>query len=199
MQRARVVIRDIAKAKDRTLIVMDPRLSETAELADIHLAVNPGTDVWCITAILGYMVQHDLASIEWIREHTIGYERVLDQLATVDVEQYAAFAGIEMSQIIEVAGLLHATDKIAVYEDLGIEMAPYSTLCTYLNVLLFLIPGAFGNEGGMHLTTGLASAGGTGGSGSAHIDEAGYEQGYRVTPVTGCADHQWPHALQFDT
>jgi len=72
MQRARVVIRDIAKAKDRTLIVMDPRVSETAELADIHLAVKPGTDVWCITAILGYMVQHDLASIEWIHAHTTG-------------------------------------------------------------------------------------------------------------------------------
>jgi len=185
LQRARVVMRDISRAPDRKLIVLDPRVSETAELADIHLAVKPGSDVWCISAIVGYMVQEGLASTDWIREHTTGYERVLEQLAAIDVEAYAEFAGIPMAQIVEVAELLGSTDRIAVYEDLGVEMAPYSTLCTYLNILLFIIPGAFGNEGGMHLTTGLASAGGSGGSGSSYIDDEGYEHEYRVTPVTG--------------
>ena len=52
-------------------------------------------------------------------------------------------------------------------------------------MLIFLIPGAFGTEGGMHLTTGLASAGGGGGTGASSIDEGGYEQGYKTTPVTG--------------
>ena len=71
MQRARVVMRDISKAADRTLIVLDPRLSETAELADIHLPVKPGTDVWCIMAVLGYMVQNDLANFDWIYAHDV--------------------------------------------------------------------------------------------------------------------------------
>ena len=185
MQRARVVMRDISKAADRTLIVLDPRLSETAELADIHLPVKPGTDVWCIMAILGYMVQNDLANFDWIYAHTTGYERILNQLKEADVEAYAEFSGIEMALIVQTAEALASTDKIGVYEDLGIEMAPYSTLCTYLNMLIFLIPGAFGTEGGMHLTTGLASAGGGGGTGASGIDEGGYEQGYKTTPVTG--------------
>ncbi|MBC81230.1 MAG: molybdopterin oxidoreductase [Gammaproteobacteria bacterium] len=185
IQRARVVIRNISKDPDRTLIVMDPRVSETAELADIHLAVKPGSDVWCITAILGYMVQNGLANLDWLQVHTTGYERVLEQLASADVEGYAAFAGIDIVQIIQVATLLGGTNRIGVYEDLGVEMAPYSTLCTYLNILLFLIPGGYGNEGGMHLTTGLVSAAASGGARPADIDEEGYEYGYRVTPVTG--------------
>ena len=84
-----------------------------------------------------------------------------------------------MALIVQTAEALASTDKIGVYEDLGIEMAPYSTLCTYLNMLIFLIPGAFGTEGGMHLTTGLASAGG--GGWRECIDEGGYEQGYKTT------------------
>ena len=46
MQRARIRIRDLGRDPDRTLIVFDPRRTETAELADIHLAVKPGRDVW---------------------------------------------------------------------------------------------------------------------------------------------------------
>ena len=185
MQRARVVMRDISRASDRTLIVMDPRLSETAELADIHLPVKPGTDVWCIMALLGYMVQNGLANIDWIHANTAGYERILNQLKEADVEAYAAFSGINMTLIIQAAEALASTDKIGVYEDLGIEMAPYSTLCTYLNMLIFLIPGSFGNKGGMHLTTGLANVTEGSGTGATAIDEEGYEKGYKTTPVTG--------------
>lgn len=184
MQKARIVMRDLSKTDGRTLIVLDPRRSETADLADIHLAVKPGTDVWCISAILAYMAQNSLLDLAWLQEHTTGYERVLSQLTSIDVKAYAEFAGIAIDQIVQVAELLAATDKIAVYEDLGIEMAPYSTLCTYLNILLFVLPGAFDQHGGMHLTTGLATASGRGSS-KAWIDDEGYEHDYPTTPVTG--------------
>ncbi len=45
IQQARILMRDIGRDPNRKLIVLDPRKSETAELADIHLAVKPGTDV----------------------------------------------------------------------------------------------------------------------------------------------------------
>lgn len=60
------MVRDISKDPDRTLIVIDPQRSETAELAAIHLAMLPGRDVWYISAILGYMVQNDLADLAWV-------------------------------------------------------------------------------------------------------------------------------------
>ncbi|MFA5653725.1 MAG: molybdopterin-dependent oxidoreductase, partial [Desulfomonilia bacterium] len=44
MPRAPLVLKEIAKDPDRILVVIDPRRSETAEIADIHLAVRPGTD-----------------------------------------------------------------------------------------------------------------------------------------------------------
>ena len=95
-----------------------------------------------------------------------------------------------MTQIIQVATVLGGTKKSGVYEDLGVEMAPYPTLCTYLNILLLLIPGGYGIEGGMHLTTGLVSAAGSTAARPADIDEDGYEHGYRVTPVTVIVAHR---------
>ena len=52
-QRARPILRDIAADPNRALIVIDPRRTETAEMADYHLRVRPGTDAFCLAAILG--------------------------------------------------------------------------------------------------------------------------------------------------
>ena len=183
-QRARVTIQEISRDPNRTLVVFDPRKTETAELADIHLAVNPGTDTWCLAAILGYMSQHDLLNVDWLAEHANGYEEVIGALNTVSVEAFAEFAGISMEQIIEVATVLGATQKIGVYEDVGIEMAPNSTLCSYLNILLFALRGGFALEGGMHLVKPLVSIFGYG-AGSGVVNDDGIEEGYRTSPATG--------------
>ena len=54
--RARVTLREIAKDPGRCLIVVDPRRSETADLADIHLAPRPGTDAWLLAAMVAVIV-----------------------------------------------------------------------------------------------------------------------------------------------
>jgi anaerobic selenocysteine-containing dehydrogenase len=48
------------------LIVLDPRRSETAALADHHLQVWPGTDAWCLAALLAVIVQEGLYDAEFI-------------------------------------------------------------------------------------------------------------------------------------
>ncbi|MCY4562917.1 MAG: molybdopterin-dependent oxidoreductase, partial [Gammaproteobacteria bacterium] len=184
MQRARVLMRDIGKHPERTLIVLDPRVTETAELADIHLPVRPGTDVWCIMAILGYLAQHDMLDLEWVRDHTAGHERILDQLQAVPVTDYAEFAGLSLALVERAAQAIGSTRKIALYEDLGVEMAPYSTLCSYLNILLFTLTGAFDTEGGMHLVNRLAQILDEDVR-APNVDENSHEIGRRVTPVTG--------------
>src|SRR5207253_2814069 len=57
--RARVTLKEIAKDPARTLIVIDPRRTETAELADIHLAVRPGSDAWLLVALIAILIETD--------------------------------------------------------------------------------------------------------------------------------------------
>src|SRR5262250_712757 len=58
--RARVTLKEIAADPARTLIVVDPRRTETAELADIHLAVKPGSDAWLLVALIAILIETDL-------------------------------------------------------------------------------------------------------------------------------------------
>jgi anaerobic selenocysteine-containing dehydrogenase len=72
------------------MIVVDPRRTETAQMAEYHLQVRPGTDAWCIAAMLGTLVQEDLVDHVWLAEHATGVEVVLPVLAEIDVAPSAA-------------------------------------------------------------------------------------------------------------
>ena len=93
--RTRVILREIQNDPARSLIVIDPRRSETAEMADIHLAVRPGTDAWCLAAIAAIIVQDGLVARQWIDEHATGYAPVAEILARISVPDYAEICGID--------------------------------------------------------------------------------------------------------
>ncbi len=181
--RARVTLRQMAKDPNRKLIVIDPRVTETAELADIHLRVRPGRDAWLLSAILGQLVQQDLIDHDWLGAHAQGQDAVIQALREIAVADYAAFAGIAMAQIEDVAQILGQTDSLSVLEDLGIEMAPNSTVNSYHCVLLFLLTGNFGKAGAVNLPSQLVNLF-TPDKISPERDERGYETGYKTTPVT---------------
>ena len=181
--RARVVLRQLAKDPKRKLIVIDPRVTETVELADIHLRVQPGRDAWLLAAILGQLVQSDLIDHDWLAAHAQGHEAVIEALAEIPVAEYAAFAGIAMAHVEEVANILGSTSSLSVLEDLGIEMAPNSTVNSYHCVLLFLLTGNFAKAGAVNLPAQLVTIFSPDKI-SETRDERGHETGYKTTPVT---------------
>ena len=147
VQRARVTVKEIAKDPDRTLVVFDPRVSETAEIADFHVRVKPGTDAWALGALLGVLVQDGLLKQAWLDEHTQGADAVLPALANIPVTAYCAYAGVTETQIRALAERLAGAESVAFYEDLGIQMNRHSTLVSYLHRLVWLLTGSFGREG----------------------------------------------------
>ncbi len=155
VQRAPVVLREIANDPNRALIVIDPRRTETAEIATHHLQVKPGTDAFCLAAILGVMVQEDLIDHDFLVEHAANETELFDALLAVPVADYAARAGLREEQIREVACLIARASSAAVLEELGIEQNLHSTLNSYLEKLLFILTGNFGKRGAMNLHTNL--------------------------------------------
>ena len=83
--RARTVLKAIANDPDRALIVIDPRRSETADLADHHLQVRPGTDAWCLAALLAVLVEEDLLDRGFLAEHARNGDALFASIAKVDV------------------------------------------------------------------------------------------------------------------
>jgi formate dehydrogenase len=149
--RARVVLKEIAKDPERALIVIDPVLTDTAKLADVHLRVRPGTDAWCLAAMVGVLVQEGLIDRGFLDDHANGVEETLDVFAAVDVADYAQRCGIDEDLIREAARRIGAAQSVAVFEDLGVQQAPNSTLSSYLNKLLWILTGNFAKPGTQHL------------------------------------------------
>ena len=168
---ARITLREIAADPRRALIVIDPRRSETAELADVHLQVKPGTDAFCLAALLAVLVEEDLLDQGFLREHTTHAESVLAALKSIPIGEFCARAGLTEDQVRAVARRIGAASSVAILEDLGIQQAPHSTLNSYLEKLVYLLTGNFAKPGTMNIHTRMAGLGGPGGR--------------RVSPVGG--------------
>jgi anaerobic selenocysteine-containing dehydrogenase len=173
--RARPVLKELAGDPSRTLIVIDPRRSETAAMADMHLQVRPGTDAWCLAALGAVIVQEDLVDHEFVERHTTGSEPVLAALRCVPIGDYAQRCGVAEGLIRDAARRLATAASACTYEDLGIQQAPHSTLSSYLNKLLWILTGNFARPGSMFLHSTFAPLAGSGAGGS----------GAKRTPVTG--------------
>lgn len=148
--RARPLLKEIARDPDRTMIVFDPRRSETAAMADLHIQLKPGTDAWCMSAIAATLVQEELHATDWLAEHTTGSERVLATLRRIDVPAHARACGVPEELLRDAARRIAAAGSVATYEDLGVQQSPNSTLVAYLNKMLWLLTGNFAKRGGQN-------------------------------------------------
>src|SRR5262249_46671 len=154
-QRARPILREMAVDPQRALVVIDPRRTETAEMADYHLRVRPGTDAFCLAAILGVLVQEDLVNHDFIHERTQNRADLFAALMEIPVAEYCTRAGLSEELVREVARRIAHASSVSMYEDLGIEQAPHSTLNSYLEKLSFAVTGNLGKAGAMNAGTPL--------------------------------------------
>jgi anaerobic selenocysteine-containing dehydrogenase len=162
--RARVTLKELAKDPARTLIVIDPRRTETAELADIHLAVRPGCDAWLLSAMLKILLDGDLVAQRFLDAHTVGLEDVRRVLGGASVAECATRAGVEEALIRRAAQAIAGARAFSSFEDLGVQMNHHSTLVSYLHRLLILVTGSVGRPGTHYVPTTLVNL--TGGASS---------------------------------
>ncbi len=152
---ARNTLREIQKDKKRTMVVIDPRVTETAKMADIHLQLRPGTDAYLISAMLSIIVREGLHDKEFLAEHCTGFEALEEELLTIDPQDYAKRADVEFELMAKVARDFAAAETACVRVDLGTQHTLHTTLNAYLEKLLYLVTGNFGKKGGNNLHTSL--------------------------------------------
>lgn len=157
--RARAEIRQMAKNPERTLIVIDPKRTETADLADIHLPVKPGRDAWLLAGMIATIIQEDLQDHAWLAEHARGEDAIQAVFSTMDVADCAAKSGIDETQLRATARRIAAANSVAVFEDLGVQMNRHSTLVSYLQRVLWLLGGNFAKPGTHYTPNGLGNIG----------------------------------------
>jgi len=170
--RARAILREIAADPGRALVVIDPRRTETAELADHHLQVRPGTDAFCLSALLAILVEEDLVDHDFLAQRASNGDTLVEALRAVPIADYCARAGIAETELRAVGRRIARAASVSIFEDLGIQQAPHSTLNSYLEKLVYLLTGNFAKPGGMNIHTRMAGLGGG-------------REGGRTSPVGG--------------
>ena len=110
----------------------------------------------CLAALLPCSSRRD-SSIDrdFLAEHAGEGKALFDALAAVPIADYCERAGVDETLVREAARRIGGAASVAVVEDLGIEMAPHSTLNSYLEKLLYVLTGNFGRPGTMNLGTHL--------------------------------------------
>jgi anaerobic selenocysteine-containing dehydrogenase len=144
---APVVLRNKKKDPGFLLAVVDPRVTETAKLADIHLRLRPGTDALLFKAMIKILLTEGLVSKDYLAARVDGFEAVRSWFDDVDVEDNCRVCGLDVGAVREFTRLF-ATRKTAMRSDLGILMGRHSTLNSYLELILLALTGRIGVPGG---------------------------------------------------
>jgi anaerobic selenocysteine-containing dehydrogenase len=147
MPQARRFLSRFRKDPDKVLVVIDPRRSETAAIADIHLPVRPGTDALLARAMIALILQEGWHNGDYITRHVTGFEEIRPWFEDFDARAAVGVCGLDFSQVREVCRLF-ATRKSSLHPDLGVYMNRHSTATTYLGIILLAICGRIGVPGG---------------------------------------------------
>jgi anaerobic selenocysteine-containing dehydrogenase len=137
----------LSKDKDKMLIVVDPRISETAKIADIHLPIRPGTDALLLKAMIAIILKEGWANKDYLASHTSGFDQIQSFFENFDARAAIKTCELDFDQVHKVAKL-YATRKSSLRYDLGIYMGRHSGLNSYLIVILQAICGRMCVPGG---------------------------------------------------
>ena len=144
-----VTYRDLSRTDDVTLVVVDPRTTETSRQANEHVQLLPGTDAWFLLGMLAHILRStDLMDTEFLLTWGDDLATLQAEFSMVDVEVMARRSGLDVDQVRRVAENYARAESACLLHDLGAEQIPFSTLIAYLLQLLAVVTGNIGQDGG---------------------------------------------------
>src|SRR6266851_27196 len=140
---------DINKARNpnRTLIVVDPRVTKTAMMADIHLPVKPRSDIALLNGIAHILIREDLIDHDYIAQHTTGFAEFAEFVSTFTPEHVAQITGLTEETIINIAFLYGRAKAAFIGWTMGVNHSSQGAVTVTAINNLALITGNIGRAG----------------------------------------------------
>ncbi|MFD0121869.1 molybdopterin oxidoreductase family protein [Streptomyces virginiae] len=136
------------RARGGTLVVVDPRRTRTAALADRHLAPRPGSDALLLAALAHTLIEEKLADPGVLEEHCDGIGELGAALGSFTPEAVAPACDLTAAEIRTLARELAAAPTAAVYARIGSCTVEFGTLASWLVDVLNLLTGNLDRPGG---------------------------------------------------
>ncbi len=139
-------VADAVKNRGAKLIVVDPRKTPVAQLAHIHLAVRPGTNLALINALLHVIYTENLHDTAFIAARTEGFESFVQSLEQTTPEWAAAITGVEAQDIRQAARLFASGSKAMILYCMGITQQVTGTESCRALANMSMLCGMVGQE-----------------------------------------------------
>jgi anaerobic selenocysteine-containing dehydrogenase len=136
------------RARGGRLVVVDPRRTETAAMADLHVPIRPGTDAWLLLAMVHTLFAEDLVRGGGILDLCDGLEAVRAAATPYAPEAVADRTGVPAGTIRTLARELAAAPTSVAYGRVGVSTQEFGGLCCWLINVLNLLTGNFDRAGG---------------------------------------------------
>ncbi|KZX59339.1 hypothetical protein A3709_13655 [Halioglobus sp. HI00S01] len=137
------------------LIVIDPRESEVAKRADLHLQIKPGQDAALLACMIQIIIREGLYDQAFCEEHTRSFDTLDEATQPFTPEKVAAAAGIPEAQIYEAARIFGRGPRGSAATGTGPEMGPHPNLMQHLSLCLNAICGRHTRAGERMPNTGV--------------------------------------------
>ncbi len=165
-----------AVRRGATLVVADPRAIWMTSIAERHLQLKPGTDVWLLNAIAHVIVTEDLVDHDFIRDHTEHFASVRETVLRYTPEEAERVTGVAAEDIRWAARKYATTEKAGIYYTLGITEHSHGTDNVYCLANLVLMTGHLGKpSAGMNPLRGQNNVQGANDAGATPVFYPGYQ------------------------
>ena len=146
----------------KTLIVVDPRVTKTAMLADLHLPLRPRSDLALVNGIIHILIESDLIDHAYIDEHTDGFEALYESVREYSPERVSQITGLSVELIYRTASLYGNARAAFIGWTMGVNHSSKGTETVNAINNLALITGNIGRTGAAPFSiTGQCNAMGT--------------------------------------
>ena len=162
-ERATENLKKFLKNDKNRLIVVDPRVSETARRAHTHLRLTPAGDAFLLMAMIKIILDEKMFDRQTIDQQAKHFGKLETMFSSLDVTTLANQCGLDEAAIRQVAQQFSSASSACVFYDLGVEQIQHSTMVSWLIRVLVLITGNFAKSGaesgGNHMVSGFSPDG----------------------------------------
>jgi len=141
------------RARGGRVVVVDPRRTETANAADEHVAIRPGTDALLLAAMLHVVFSEGLVNLGRLEGRVTNLEAIAALVRGLPPERVARRTGVAADTTRRLALNFARATRAACYGRVGMCTQRYGTLASWLVQVVNLVTGHLDEEGGMMLTT----------------------------------------------
>ena len=132
---------------DTRVIVVDPRRTQSCSIADLHLQINPGSDVACYLALARCLLDGGFVDRPFLERHTEGWDEVARQLAGVDLDRSAARCGVARADLERAAEMIGSAPTFLSLWAMGLNQSATGVDKNLALLNLSLLTGQIGKPG----------------------------------------------------